>query len=95
MRFAAIDRDVSNILGYIGYAFQISLMWFLSLPAIPMILIGALVYFFPAMIAVVRGHRNMIAIFVLNLLAGWTFLGWVTAIVWSFVSSRPIEPRRR
>jgi len=42
-----------------------------------------LTYFFPAIIAIVRGKRNRGAIFALNLLAGWTFIGWVAALVWA------------
>jgi hypothetical protein len=42
---------------------------------------GIFVYFIPAMIA--RGKRNAGAIFVLNLLAGWSFIGWVGALVWA------------
>ena len=40
-------------------------------------------YFVPAFIAVLRGHHNAGAIFVLNLLLGWTMLGWVVALVWA------------
>jgi hypothetical protein len=29
------------------------------------------------------------AIFLLNLLLGWTALGWIAALVWSFTEVRP------
>jgi hypothetical protein len=50
-------------------------------------LIGLLLYFLPAIVAIVRGHPNSLAIFILNLLLGWTFIGWVIALVWSFTSN--------
>jgi hypothetical protein len=34
-------------------------------------------YFMPALAAYGRGHREVTAITVLNILLGWTFLGWV------------------
>jgi len=30
-----------------------------------------------------RSHHNAATIFLLNLFLGWTFLGWVIALVWS------------
>ncbi|TRZ48114.1 superinfection immunity protein, partial [bacterium] len=30
-----------------------------------------------------RQHKNSLAIFLLNLLLGWTVLGWVVSLVWS------------
>jgi hypothetical protein len=55
-----------------------------------LILIGAVVglgvYFLPTIIAMARNHKNKLAIFLLNLFAGWTFFGWVAALVWSVVS---------
>ena len=48
------------------------------------LLIGLLVaYFLPAIVAMMRGHRNGPAILILNLFLGWTFIGWVAALVWS------------
>ncbi|MFG1276551.1 superinfection immunity protein [Xanthobacter autotrophicus] len=44
------------------------------------------VYFLPAIVASRRGHRNKSAIFALNLLLGWTLLGWVAAFVWSLTA---------
>jgi len=51
------------------------------------VLIGVLIaiaaYFIPTAIAAFRGHHNVLAIFGLNLLLGWTFFGWVASLVWS------------
>jgi hypothetical protein len=44
-------------------------------------------YFVPAVVAVLRKHNNSGAICILNLLLGWTFIGWVVAIVWSFTDN--------
>jgi hypothetical protein len=40
-------------------------------------------YFLPCIIAWLRNHHQGIAILLLNLFLGWTFLGWVIALVWS------------
>ena len=40
-------------------------------------------YFLPTLIAFLRQHKNKLAIFLLNLLLGWTILGWVVSLVWS------------
>lgn len=41
------------------------------------------VYFLPAIVAHRKYHRNSEAIFILNLLMGWTGFGWVLALVWA------------
>jgi hypothetical protein len=51
-----------------------------------MLAIGVAVYFLPLIIAVMRSHPNAGALAVLNLLLGWTLLGWVGALVWSLLS---------
>lgn len=42
-------------------------------------------YFLPSLIAFLRNHKNKLAIFLLNLLLGWTVLGWVVSLVWSVI----------
>lgn len=44
---------------------------------------GMLGYFFPTVVAFASGNHQAVAIFVLNLLLGWTFLGWALALVWA------------
>jgi hypothetical protein len=36
---------------------------------------GIAIYFLPALIALHRGHHQILAIFLLNLFLGWSFLG--------------------
>ncbi|NEU31225.1 superinfection immunity protein [bacterium LRH843] len=45
-------------------------------------------YFLPAIIAIIRGKTNKVAIIVLNILVGWTFIGWVIALVWSLMKDK-------
>lgn len=45
------------------------------------LLVSFALYFLPAIAG--RHKRNATAILVLNLLAGWTFVGWVVAMVWA------------
>jgi Superinfection immunity protein len=43
-------------------------------------------YFVPAFVAVSRSHRNTASIVILNIFLGWTFIGWLVALVWSFTN---------
>lgn len=45
--------------------------------------VAVALYFVPTWVARNRAHRNATAIFMLNLFLGWTFLGWVVALVWA------------
>lgn len=38
------------------------------------------IYFFPWIVALLRKH-NTVGVFIINLLFGWTILGWVVALV--------------
>ena len=46
-------------------------------------------YCVPSLIAVNKNKRNKNAIIALNLLLGWTFVGWVVALVWSLMQDEP------
>lgn len=47
-------------------------------------LISLVVYFFPTIIAHDQNHPQFKSIFLVNLLLGWTFIGWVIALVWAY-----------
>ena len=42
-------------------------------------------YFVPAIVASRRQHKQHRAIFWLNLLLGFTYVGWVAALVWALI----------
>lgn len=46
-------------------------------------------YFLPALIALSRNHRQVGPIIVLDLLLGWTLIGWVGALIWSMTTPAP------
>lgn len=43
-------------------------------------------YFMPALIA--KGKPHGTQVFILNLLLGWTALGWIIALIWAFKPSK-------
>jgi hypothetical protein len=51
--------------------------------------IGLLFYFVPSGVAAFREHHNFGAILLLNILLGWTFIGWVVALVWACTETYP------
>jgi Superinfection immunity protein len=76
-----------------------------------LILLLLVLYFAPAAVAWLRYHPHTAVIFVLNLLLGWTLLGWAGAMVWAWRTApkappedvamtleplqSPVPPRRR
>ena len=52
-----------------------------------------ILYFLPAIIAFARSKRDSGAILVLNLLLGWTAIGWIIALVWALKEDVPVAVR--
>ena len=71
----------------------ISLLWaaangapsgvYILLPAI------ILIYFVPTIIGAGKQHKSLGPIMALNLLAGWSFIGWVAALIWALTEPKP------
>jgi|SRR5215472_9021553 len=53
-------------------------------------LVPLFLYFLPAFLA--RNKPNFTSILILNILGGWTFIGWIIALVWAISSDsqRPV-----
>lgn len=49
-----------------------------------LLLLVLFVYLLPAIIAGIRNHKNAIGITLLDILLGWTVVGWIVALVWAF-----------
>jgi hypothetical protein len=50
-------------------------------------LVLLVLYFLPSLIAFLRGHLSAIAILITNLVFGWTGIGWLVALIWSFTGN--------
>jgi len=58
--------------------------------------VSLLIYFTPSLVSKLRGHNNSTPIFIINLFLGWTLLGWVAALAWSFTKDvRPLFDAER
>jgi hypothetical protein len=57
--------------------------FFSSIIGLTLFVFSLAIYFLPTIIAVVWKKRNTLAIFLLNLFLGFTFIGWVVALVWA------------
>ncbi|MGB3968758.1 MAG: superinfection immunity protein [Planctomycetota bacterium] len=65
-----------------------------------MLLAAASIYVLPSAVAMLRRHRNVASIMVVNLLLGWTLLGWAVSMAWAVsaapqVDVRVVRERRR
>ena len=49
---------------------------------------GAMIYFIPLIVAISEQRPNTSAIGALNLFLGWTFVGWVVALVWAMTKAK-------
>ncbi|MFG1184366.1 superinfection immunity protein [Xanthobacter aminoxidans] len=62
--------------------------------------LGAIIYFIPSFVARNRNHAQKSAIFWLNFFTGWSFIGWVAALIWALtnptvVSTEPTGTREK
>ncbi|OHA58824.1 MAG: hypothetical protein A2571_00360 [Candidatus Vogelbacteria bacterium RIFOXYD1_FULL_44_32] len=48
-------------------------------------------YFAPSIGAFYDKKDNAWAIFALNLFLGWTFIGWVVALIWSLTEEKQLK----
>lgn len=64
----------------------VSMLFFVAAPAL---------YLLPTYEAWKADHESLMSLFLLNLLLGWTFLGWVAAMVWAHkrpTRTAPVAP---
>ncbi len=65
--------------------FQFFFFHFFGLPFV--------MYFLPSIIALARGKRDLLAIFLLNFFLAWTVIGWFVALIWAVKHDVPVMVR--
>jgi hypothetical protein len=58
--------------------------------AFVLIAVGTPLYFLPSVVAYNRNHKDFAGVLIVNLLLGWTVVGWVVALAWA---TRPDSAR--
>jgi Superinfection immunity protein len=79
-------RHVGLLGGLLGVGLVLSAVE-AHLDRLVLIVVLALPYLLPTLVALARHHRQRQAIAALNILLGWTFVGWVVALVWALTVS--------
>lgn len=54
----------------------------------PFFLGGVAFYFLPTIIGAARHKTNLVGIFLVNFLLGWSIIGWIVALVWAVSTER-------
>ena len=49
---------------------------------------GVVVYLLPTIVAALRRKQAMTPILVLNILGGWSVIGWIIALAWAFAPEK-------
>ncbi len=91
MSFVTVVACLSGRAGCHTAAVSVPLVIFASGGGGGIALVVALAaYLVPSVVGFARHHHNKWAILALNVLLGWTILGWVGALVWAL--TRPSTP---
>jgi hypothetical protein len=53
--------------------------------ALGVCLVFVAMYFVPALVAVLQHHPHGIGIFLVNLVFGWTVIGWLGCLAWALI----------
>jgi hypothetical protein len=59
-----------------------------------LVLVGFVVYFIPTALGIRRKIRNPVDLFIVNLIVGWTVIGWVLALLMALRDPVKDEPLR-
>ena len=52
---------------------------------IPFGLVSLALYFLPTIIVLARRKKNVLGPILVNVLLGWTVIGWIAALIWALV----------
>ncbi len=60
----------------------------------PIMLLSLAIYFIPTFVASKRKHPQKTPILLLNIFLGWTFIGWVVALIWATLKDKTQDINR-
>ena len=66
-----------------------------SVKVIFIVVIAIGIYIIPTIVACKKGHPQKLAIALLNIFLGWTFIGWIGCLIWSVIMPNGIEKKNK
>ena len=57
---------------------------------LPFFLVSTAIYLCPTLFAIYRNHHSRLKIALLNILLGWTVIGWAAALIWAVSPPAPV-----
>lgn len=67
-------------------SFELIFLFIIMFICAAWLFISLAIYFIPVIVAYIRKHNNILAITLLTIFLGWTFFGWLAALLWSLNS---------
>jgi hypothetical protein len=55
---------------------------------------GCVMYFLPSLIAALRNQKDVLTIFLVNFLLGWSVIGWIVCLVWALKANQVVYARQ-
>ena len=52
------------------------------------IVILAIIYFIPTVISIIKKHTYKLYIICINIILGWTLIGWLVCLIWSLIDNK-------
>ncbi len=62
---------------------------------VTIVVVTVLLYFIPSVVALMRRHAYLKQVLVLNVILGWSTIGWVALLVWAFVGGEIPDKLKR
>lgn len=80
---AWISALVPVVILAVSWFDEISIMFGIILASMVFGIFYVYFYFLPYLVANKKNHTQKRAIYILNVLLGWTFLGWIISLIWA------------
>lgn len=64
--------------------------YLLFIPLFSYVLVSIAIYLCPTLIATYRDHHSRLRLMLLNILLGWTVIGWAIALIWAVSPPVPV-----
>jgi 4-hydroxybenzoate polyprenyltransferase len=62
---------------------------------VTIVVVTVLIYFIPSFVALLRRHTYLKQVLVLNVILGWSTIGWVALLVWAFAGGEIPDKLKR